>query len=201
MTMHEDDERQGELLSALMDGELEGAEQERALALLRADPALRRRWARYHAARAALTGGAVHLPSDFAERVSAARAAEPTVLAPRSTRRPQPAWLRPAAGVAIAASVALIAIGGLSLLRGPGDDAGPVTVVERAARSAGGVEHDVGAVAPAALPTTAAQPLAERARARQRLMLYLTSHNDYANAGGMPTVIPYGRLSGLNAGQ
>lgn len=201
MSRHEHDRDDAELLSALMDGELSGAEQARALERLQSDPALQRRWARYHAARAALTGGAGRLSADFAARAAAARAAEPAVLAPRRVRGVRPTWLRPVAGLAIAAGVALVAIGGLSLLRGPAPEPAPLTVADHATGGPGGVDHDPGAAAPVAVATLGGAGEAERARLRQRLMLYLASHSDYANTGQMPTVIPYGRLSGLNAGQ
>ena len=201
MTTHEHERDEAELLSALMDGELSGPEEARALERLQSDPALQRRWARYHAARAALTGGAGRLSADFAERVAAVRAGEPVVLAPRALRHGRRAWLRPVAGIAIAASVALLAIGGLSVLRLGGPDVAPVRVADRIGRDPALVDHDPHAIAPVGVATLDGVTDAERARLRQRLMLYLATHSEYAGAGEMPTVIPYGRLSGLNAGQ
>lgn len=181
MNTHED-HRDEELLSALMDGELTDAEQSRVLARLRAEPALQRRWARYHAVRAALTTGAARLSPDFAERVIETRAREPVVAAPGGVRIPDRSWLRPAAGLAIAASVALVAFGGLTLLR-ESDPAPPVTVADNATEGLSGSETAVPAgVSPVAVTTDVELSEDQRARLRQRMLLYLGSHSVYADA-------------------
>lgn len=185
-----------ELLSALMDDELSADEELRVLERLRDDPALQDRWARYHVARAVLAEGAGRMSPGFAERVAQARAEEPAVLAPRRVRRPLPAWVRPVAGVAVAASVALVAIGALTLLRGPSPET-PVTVATRSTPAVNGGDG----LARVAVSTVDGATPAQVAAQRQRLMLYLVSHSEYADAGEIPTVIPYGRLGGLNAGQ
>ncbi len=201
MTMHDDNRTDDELLSALMDGELSAAEQARAFERLQNDPSLQRRWARYHAVRAALTTGASRLSPDFAERVGRAREREPAVLAPRRIRGTARTWLRPVAGVAIAAGVALVAIGGLSLLRGPAPQA-PVTVADNATQGLSGSGEAGGdGVAPVAVTTLSGISDAQRERVRQRMMLYLATHSEYADVGDLPTVVPHGRLGSLNAGQ
>lgn len=182
--MHEMNESDEELLSALMDGELSAGEQMRALARLQAEPALRRRWARYHAVRAALTTGAGRMSFDFAERVGHARAREPGVPAPGRVRGTVGTWLRPAAGLAIAASVALVAFGGLTLLResGPGS---PVTVTDNATQGLSGSDTSVSAGAsPVAINTDVELSEAERARLWQQMLLYLGSHSVFSDAAG-----------------
>lgn len=201
MTTQETRRTEAELLSALMDDELSADERRAILQRLDAEPELQMRWARYHAARAAMNMGAARLSPGFTERVRQAREQEPAVLAPGRAVSAQPAWLRPVAGVAISASVALVAIGGLTLLR----DSSPVAPPTRVAASAtseytaGG--HDPSAVTPVAVSTPAFGEGLPASPERRRLMLYLASHSEYADVGEMPTVIPFGRLSSINAGQ
>ncbi|MDX1608668.1 MAG: sigma-E factor negative regulatory protein [Halofilum sp. (in: g-proteobacteria)] len=197
MSKPETERSDDELLSALMDDELSVDEELHVLERLHDDPALQARWARFHAARAALDEGPGHMSPGFAGRVGRAREAEPAVLAPRRVRRPLPTWVRPVAGLAVAASVALVAIGALTLLRGPSPEGPPVTV---ATQSPPAVNRDEGLARVAVSTVDGASP-AQVAAQRQRLMLYLVSHSEYADAGEIPTVIPYGRLGGLNAGQ
>ena len=209
MSTHELNREHHELISALMDGELSDAERTRVLDRLQKEPELQTCWARYHATRAGLTGGAARLSPGFSERVHQALAQEPTVLAPgaRPRRTEQPGWLRPVAGFAIAASVALVAVGGLTWLRGPGGDAGDAgtTVAELdgadglsngGATDASGVAQVGASSSSLALDTTARQ-----AEIRRRLGIYLANHSEYAGAGEMPGMIPYSRLTGFNAGQ
>lgn len=99
-------------VSALMDGELGAADQERTLRDLARDGELRRCWETYH-----LIGDnmrcAYSLSEGFTERVMGEIAAEPTVLAPaRERRRPVPIALPLAASVAGVALVAWLALKG-----------------------------------------------------------------------------------------
>ncbi len=97
-----------EHLSCLMDGELERNAQDFLLRRLSGDPDMTDAWRRYHLVRACLhqeMGSGVCI----ADRVSQAVAEEDSFSASR-----MPAWLRPVAGSAIAASVALVAIVGIN---------------------------------------------------------------------------------------
>lgn len=109
-----------EQLSCLMDGELDPKAQEFLLRRLAGDSGMSKRWRRYHLVRACLhqefeSAGCI------AERVRKAVANE-SFSGPAENL---PRWLRPVAGGAIAASVALVAIVGINsslLERGqPGD--------------------------------------------------------------------------------
>jgi sigma-E factor negative regulatory protein RseA len=98
-----------EHLSCLMDGELERSAQNFLLRRLSGDPDMTHAWRRYHLVRACLhqeMGSGICI----ADRVSQAVAEEDD---PISESR-MPAWLRPVAGSAIAASVALVAIVGIN---------------------------------------------------------------------------------------
>lgn len=112
-------EMNGERLSALVDGELNGAEYGQALDVLSVSPELRQRWMRYHTASDALKKGlpAAGLKSDFSSRVMQAIDAEPTIFAPRNiTHRINP-LLKQFAGLAIAASVTAVAVLGVQTWR------------------------------------------------------------------------------------
>ncbi len=188
-----------EALSALVDGELDALARNRILGRLLEDPELRERWARYHAGRASLEGAEPRLiGAGFSERVSAAVSAEPPIVAPgplRGLRRP----LRGRAGAAMAAVavVAMVAVGGGLVLRDRVLES-PAPVVAENDR---GTTVAAGADAAPLVSGTFGDGLApaEQDRIRQRLAMYLNSHNRFADAGEMPNVMPSSRLVGFNA--
>ncbi|HMX15953.1 MAG TPA: sigma-E factor negative regulatory protein [Rhodocyclaceae bacterium] len=92
-------------LSALMDGETDPAEAEKALNALRRDEELRRAWDSYHLIGAALRGED-ELHADLVPRVMADLRDEPVVLAPRRDSVGAPrrqAWMALAASITGAA--------------------------------------------------------------------------------------------------
>lgn len=194
--------RRAETLSALVDGELDGAERQWAVERLMNDPALQARWRRHFAARAALGGGTGPVGEDFGRRVCDAVAAEPAIAARQRPRRPAvtPAWLRPAAGVAVAASVALAAMGSLLTLRDEGVTEDTVVADAGQQAAAEPAPGDIETVA-ASGSVGADSDAAAQAEVRRRLGVYLSNHNQFAGAGGMPGVMPYSRQVGFNAGQ
>ena len=97
-----------EQLSALLDGELPPEQTQLVMTRLERDPERRARLARYAAVGAVLRGERNATRFDFAERVSAAIAAEPT-RGPPAIRRAA-SWLRPLAGLGVAAAVAGLAL-------------------------------------------------------------------------------------------
>lgn len=199
MTSKDESITHDEALSALMDGELGGPPRARVLGRLLEDPVLRARWERYHAGRATLEGTEPALVSaGFSERVSAAIEREPPVAAPGRLREPgRPGWFRPAAGLAVAAVMAFVTVGGLLVLRNDGFES-PAPVV--AGTSGGTPTVITDAAAPMASGTFGeGMDRAEQNRVRQRLTIYLNSHNRFADAGEMPNVMPSSRLVGFNA--
>ena len=103
--------------SALMDGELDHADEEALFAQLRQDETLQETWLHYH-----LIGDAMRQDStlsiDISKRVRIALMAEPTILAPnplRGTRRKR----QRVAVVAMAASVSFVAVVGWMQLGRP----------------------------------------------------------------------------------
>jgi len=98
-----------EQLSALLDGELRDGETELLLKRLERDPELRRTLSRYSLIGAALrTDGQIPAARAVAARVSAALAHEPPLAAAVSQGWSH--WTQLAAGLAVAASVAVVAV-------------------------------------------------------------------------------------------
>lgn len=96
-----------EWLSALLDGEIDDAEGDRALKRLGQDQTLVRRWSEYCLIGDALRGEAVAQPG-LEQRLHAALAAEPTLLAPMKRARHSGRYTRPVAWTAAAAAVAAV---------------------------------------------------------------------------------------------
>jgi sigma-E factor negative regulatory protein RseA len=97
-----------EQVSALLDGELEPNAADRTVSrLVNEDSEALECFGRYRLIGDVMRGETGAMPGSVAAAVSAALQDEPTVLAPR---RPASRWLKPAAGMALAASVAVVAV-------------------------------------------------------------------------------------------
>jgi len=105
MTTHTD-----EKFSAFVDGELEAAEADKLISDILDNDELRSRWASYHLINDSINGHSTDNDVDLSERVSAALADEPIVFAPQRPKRHLPAAVRQVAGMAIAATVAAVAV-------------------------------------------------------------------------------------------
>lgn len=166
-----------EKISALVDNEVDGRELPTLVDGLRDDEDARSRWARYH-----LVSDVLHnnLPNQvdftFAQRVSAALDAEPTVLAPQ--RKSMQAILRHVAGFAVAATVAVVAVLVVQQqgVQGTG-------TVEFAATSPAN-QGDWVRVNASNVKWTTQQPAVE-----SRLNAYLVNHNGYTNS--VRGILPY----------
>ena len=102
-------ERDNELISALLDGELDPAAQQRTISgMLDAGKPGLDQFGRYRLIGDVIRGESTVEASSVVEKVRMALIDEPVVLAPPSTK-PRP-WLRPVAGLAVAASVATAAV-------------------------------------------------------------------------------------------
>lgn len=110
-----------ERISLLLDGEMDPAEAEAAIAALCTDPAFRREWHELHRAGDALRSNEVAAcdAAHFCARVTAALAGEPTVLAPRAAKNTSGLRRYWMPGLAVAASVAAIGFVAVPLLRAP----------------------------------------------------------------------------------
>lgn len=124
-----------EILSSLVDGEAKLSQTD--IENIKNNPEMAKKWQNYHLIKDVIQDTVpAALPQDFSKRVMHAIAQEPVVLAPRP-KLAKKAWLRPAAGFAVAATVALATIGGMQTVWQPNDEAGqqPVQVTQLAPSS------------------------------------------------------------------
>jgi len=166
-----------EAVSAMADGEYLGQDAAKLGEAIAGDPEARRRWARYHLIGDALRGGLPpRLDTGFADRLRAAVTEEPAMLAPaRPTRA---GVLRPVAGLAIAASVAALAVVGLQQL------------------NSGAGEAPVAARSQAVLPPVEVADFDPAAGAGSRLSGYLIDHVEQQGSTTVPGLVPYVRIVG-----
>ncbi len=169
-------ERHNERISALVDDEIRDIEAEFLVRRLAGDEDAKDCWERYH-----LIGDAMrnHLPpvvdSDFASRVMAAIDEEPALERLPSGRTVH--LLKPVAGVAVAASVAVMAIVGVQWIN---EETGAVNTV---ASSRDAYER---------MPAThwdRQGPVVET-----RLNTFLVNHNEHASMNRVQGLMPYGRI-------
>lgn len=182
-----------EHLSSLMDGELS---REAALFLTRrlfTEEAMCEKWERYHLIRDCIRQpGSKQVVTGLSVRLSATLDAEnaPTVSAWRQSR-----WLKPVSGLAIAASVALLAI----VVTAPQPDQTPVDA---------GMAHSIPVNKPFVSPNTlAASPAsqavtyspAQQANAN-RLNAYLLRHNQMARTVGRQGFVSFVPIVAITTG-
>ncbi|MDH5784762.1 MAG: sigma-E factor negative regulatory protein [Chromatiales bacterium] len=169
-----------EWLSALVDGELSGDELRRALDALRDDPQLQASWQAYHLIRDGVSSNLNDgVAPQLHQRISTALESEPTVLAPRGGRR---SWAKQITGLAIAASVAGIAILGVQRMNNMEGGSG----VPQLAENAEYIRME---------PTQLAEREREAANS-ETLDRYLVNHNEYSANSGIQGVLPYVRIVG-----
>jgi sigma-E factor negative regulatory protein RseA len=168
-------QKMNEKLSALMDGELARDEAQGVIKKLGGDPTQRDRWGAYHLIGACLRGDAVgdvtteasaHNPTRnrCADAIFARLAAEPTVLAPASIRKPSFVESRTRMALAMAASVVTVsAVGVVAFKQQQGATIAPVSLVQQVA------------------PQPIADASLQRAQADLRVNDYLVVHRQFAN--------------------
>jgi sigma-E factor negative regulatory protein RseA len=185
-----------EQLSALADDELSDAERPLLLGRLQRDTQLRACLGRYHLIGEVMRGGDVPAASlGVADRVQRELAGDaPMHAMARGGVRLAP-WLKPAAGLAVAASVALVAVLAVTSLR---TDTGTVPVPSLASSqplNPGGTS--VARVSgPAGDQWERLDPHIDR-----RLSGYLVNHNEYAASRGVQGVMPYVRIVGFDTSE
>jgi len=175
-----------EKLSAFVDGELEAVEADRLISDILSNDELRSRWANYHSISHSLNGQSVNSEVDLSSSISAALANEPTVFAPQHKKRIFPAALKQAAGMAIAATVAAVAVLMVQPeeqnLFNPGAVAKAPTISSPIANQT---------VLPVGVNWSVAEP-----SVASKLNAYLVNHNGYSTPvrGAMPfaQIVSYG---------
>lgn len=171
-----------ERVSALVDGELDRADAVRLLGEVADDPELRRGWERYHLISDAVRGRAAsHIPAtELFERVRRDIQAEPTIYRLSAFRS---GAARPLAGLALAASVAVVAVLGVrSYMPDTGLSAGAVAQREPAP------------------PVSLASARDQGGAFDARLSRYLVNHSERAGHN-MHGVLPYARIVAHDAGR
>jgi len=216
-----DTEKQ-EAVSCLVDEELVHMRATRVVDQLSRDPGLRRRWASYHLIGEVMRGNPQSAVGHAtAARVRSSLASEPVALAPRRARRvPR---RRVFAGLAMAASLAAVAIVALQFGEAPGGKPlavarqspvtgspavpSPAPAVSVAASQFAAVQPALGDRAAPRLASTVADPVRQLAQfrwrdrpfpANRRLNAYLVSHSGYST-GGMRGMLPYARVISYDA--
>lgn len=194
-----------EYLSALVDDETEGFETRRMLDELGRNPEDMALWGRYHLIGDAIRGGVGRSASDdFASRVSAAIAAEPA-LDVASPAVPGRSLFKPAAGFAMAASVAVAVLVGVMNLGGTPENVTPApALAERATLPAPAAEGVVrvseGERLAAGITPAPREPVAQSTRVMSRiespdarLNSFIVNHAEHAAGRGL---MPYVRVVG-----
>lgn len=185
-------EQKHEILSALMDGELETGHAEIIGTMIR-DESLRGTWWRYHFISDCLRGTLPdRLDRLLPERISRALHEQPTLLAPGTSAARS--LLRPAAGFAIAASVAALAILGIQHQRDDSamDAATTVAAVQPATATAPAVRTLT--LASGRSGPIAARPSIQPGYAGARLNRYLVNYNEYRSNAALQGLFPYVRI-------
>jgi sigma-E factor negative regulatory protein RseA len=171
-----------EKLSALVDNELDDLDERRVMAALEKDADLRQTWERYHLVRSALHQELDALvPSGMAARVAAQIEREPADVA--SFRRKK--INRIAGSLAMAASVAVIAVAGVQWFNRP--VAAPVPSL------AAGQPVPDNFVRAGATRWDVKEPETE-----STLNAFLVEHNEFASSSGIGGMMPYVRVVGYD---
>ena len=171
-----------EQISALVDDELDASEQALLLRQLSRDESLRGQFARYQLISDALKDGLPdRVDPEFHLRVQAALQDEAPHHAPAVTRQLMRLY-KPVTGLAIAASIAVVAVLSLQSVRQTSPDATPVVA---------------SAPAPADYIRADGQsPVARSASSTHDLDAYLVNHNEFAAKRGMRGSLPYMHIVG-----
>lgn len=192
-------------ISALMDGELDAMEAEKLLQ----DRTLKSTWHRYHIISDVLQNRTPTPNLELSLRISELIKNEPAILAP--TRKAMPAYLRPVAGIAVAASVATLAIMGIQQYRaGQLQTSGPAvaSVTDSASRTntvpVAPVVAERSGVQPVMVTTRTAMPVVQPAERQVdvyqsgpdtlQISRYILNHNEYQSMAGVHGVTPHVRL-------
>ncbi len=169
-----------ESLSALVDGELEQVDAVRLLGDITHEPGLRRRWERYHFISDVLHNNLPPVTErDLLDRVRRAVDAEPVALRPRAVWKDA---VKPVAGFAMAASVAVVAVLGFRGYVQEGAPGSQLIAQSEPVAPAGGRLADV-------------RWNMNRPAVEARLNDYLVSHSQHSGTV-MQGMLPYERIVG-----
>ncbi len=192
-----------EQLSALLDQELDPGQITGASSRIAGSDDLRGAWDRYHLIGDVMRGEGVRVAGrSVADAVREQIQSEPPILAapkPQARTRPEARWLKPAAGAALAASVAVVAVYSLPRLTGTAPSGAPMQVAQAPVSTPIQVAQapvSINAETPRRSGThwkNLTQPQLE-----SRLNRYLVNHSEYASPGGMNGLLPYTSFVGYD---
>lgn len=186
---------QNEMMSALMDGELSSHQIDEQIANLSSSTDSKQTWHRYHLMREALQGQLHHnVDVQLSERISTALEAEPTILAPAGKTGNK--YLKPLAGLAIAASVTAAVLLGVQVTNtSTVSDSTPSFASNTTPQFSQPVQF-VGVRNPA-VSTSSRQTTAVESPMNR----YLVNYNEYRANTGMRGMLPYVRIVGHESSQ
>lgn len=173
-----------ETISALVDGEASESELGSILTQLESDRELQGSWHRYNLISDALHNNLTsRVAPAFHKRISAALEDEPTILAPRKSRRSPLSmpWFKQAVGLGIAASVTAIAIFSVQNL------------------DQGGGQQPAVAAAPSPqeyvrIAKQNPEKMTAPGENSEKLDAYLVNHNELSSSSTIRGAIPYARV-------
>jgi len=178
-------EKVNKQLSAFMDGELAEQEHELLIRQLTRDPGMLDKWGSYHLIRDAMQNHLpVHVDVGLSQRISVAMEAEPEHLQSNETSAVRQ-WMRPLAGFAVAASVAMIGVLGLQNLTQPG--LSPVLPEMASVKTHPSL---IQPVSTGGLRWNAQPAIASR------LNGYLVNHNESVSSTQLQGILHYARIAG-----
>ena len=185
-----------EQLSALIDDELSDLERPLLLGRLQRDVELRECLGRYELIGEVLRGDGRISSLNVARRVREVVERETAIesLPDRSAQHSTPRW-KPLAGVGVAASVALLALLGITTLR----DSGTESVPALASGDAVPPVAQVGGVQDGGVQDGQWDRI--EPRIDERLSGYLVNHSEYAASRAVQGVMPYVRIVGFDNDQ
>jgi len=167
-----------EQLSALVDDELSDVERPLLLGRLERDDGLRACLGRYQLISEVMRGTGQAATLGVADAVQQALADDAPIQVPATGLTNRAVWWKPLAGMAVAASVALVAILTVTSVR---QSAGPAATVTRVSDIHGEQWNRL-------------DPQIDK-----RVSGYLVNHNEYAASRGMQGVMPYVRIVGYTS--
>jgi len=175
-----------EKLSALMDGELNEAETSNVLSQLEKDENLRATWSRYHLAASALHDDITQLSKpSLADKISKAIEGEPVIVSPGWWRQSNKKAIKLAGSLAIAASVAAIAV--ISLQVDSPDQANPQSIAS------------LEPINPSDFIRTRGTRWSKGPNSTGRaLNMYLVEHSEFSPASNFKGMMGYGRIAGYD---
>ncbi len=212
-----------EQISALLDDELSQHEMSQTVEQLSEQKSLQVTWDRYHLISDVIRGDAgKRTAPSLADRVRTQIDAEPAILAAPKPAKTAPVWVRPLAGAAVAASVAVLAVMTAPQLLNPEVKTPPQMATLKVAEP---IYAQSVSLAPAqgyqlvnsaqyqVQPVMSARPTARwftqypgtrwknlaRPATVSKLNKYLVDHSEYATQGPVRGVVPYATFVGYDA--